>query len=255
MSALRLVAAAVFMWGHCSAATATEKFKDCYAFIASHQTAASVFGHRAYSDGPDLVLFVRPTDRLTGPQRNRIGRLEVRAPCMVDRSVVPHLTALLNEARRNNPQLYPHSCTRYEADQNLLFCSNALSQDEASWLERALQSAPAGYSEHHTGFAIDFGDLSYSPDCQVEECLEGTLGSRWLQDNATRFGFERSFTENNDFCFPRTDNGREQCVIAEPWHWRFVGPVGADGHVANRLFDGADHASPARPSPRRSTAN
>jgi zinc D-Ala-D-Ala carboxypeptidase len=72
-------------------------------------------------------------------------------------------------------------------------------------------SAPPGYSEHHTGYAIDFGDRD-RPQTDVEETFEQTPAFQWLIQNAYQYGFEMSF--------PR---GNLQGVMYEPWHWRFVG--------------------------------
>lgn len=70
--------------------------------------------------------------------------------------------------------------------------------------------APPGYSEHHTGLALDVGDKGRR-DCDVEMCFEKTAAHAWLRKNAARFGFELSFPP-----------GDERHAF-EPWHWRYVG--------------------------------
>ncbi len=77
--------------------------------------------------------------------------------------------------------------------------------------KRAEVSAPPGYSEHHTGYAIDIGDGN-APATNVNPEFEKTAAFRWLQANAARYSFELSFPQNN-----------AQGVSYEPWHWRFVG--------------------------------
>ncbi|MGV0023426.1 M15 family metallopeptidase [Phormidesmis priestleyi] len=77
--------------------------------------------------------------------------------------------------------------------------------------QRAGVSAPPGYSEHHTGYAIDIGDGN-TPATNLSPTFDQTAAFRWLQDNAVRFNFEMSFPKNNP-----------QGVTYEPWHWRFVG--------------------------------
>ena len=72
-------------------------------------------------------------------------------------------------------------------------------------------SAPPGYSEHHTGYAVDFIDES-RPETHVEESFETTLAYQWLEKNAAFFNFEMSFPKDND-----------SNVSFEPWHWRYVG--------------------------------
>lgn len=68
-------------------------------------------------------------------------------------------------------------------------------------------SAAPGYSEHHTGDAIDLNTNGTEP---FSRDFAETDAYQWLQDNASRFCFELSYPE---------DNGKE--VRFEPWHWRF----------------------------------
>ena len=68
----------------------------------------------------------------------------------------------------------------------------------------AVNAAP-GYSEHHTGRALDIG----APDCEVlTEMFECTPAFRWLAGNAERYGFHMSY--------PR---GNKLGIAYEPWHW------------------------------------
>jgi D-alanyl-D-alanine carboxypeptidase len=66
-------------------------------------------------------------------------------------------------------------------------------------------SAPPGYSEHHTGRAVDIGAAGCPP---LDESFEMTAQFAWLQRNAKRFGFSLSY--------PR---GNAQGYLYEPWHW------------------------------------
>ena len=68
-------------------------------------------------------------------------------------------------------------------------------------------SAPPGYSEHHTGRAIDVTTSGVRP---LEEEFENTPAFEWLERNAARFGFTLSFPRGNACGF-----------IYEPWHWCF----------------------------------
>ncbi len=80
--------------------------------------------------------------------------------------------------------------------------------------ERARVSAPPGYSEHSTGFAIDIGDAdNRETDFEVE--FENTDAFRWLKKNAAKYHFKLSFNENN------------KKVDYEPWHWRYEGSIEA----------------------------
>ncbi len=72
-------------------------------------------------------------------------------------------------------------------------------------------SAPPGYSEHHTGYALDIGE-GENIDTYIKSEFEYSEAYRWLVKNAHKYGFELSFPKNNP-----------QGVSYEPWHWRFVG--------------------------------
>ena len=75
-------------------------------------------------------------------------------------------------------------------------------------LEEILRiNAPPGYSEHHTGRAVDIGTRDCPP---LDEAFERTEAFRWLGIKARRFDFSMSY--------PR---GNRQGFIYEPWHWRY----------------------------------
>jgi zinc D-Ala-D-Ala carboxypeptidase len=102
------------------------------------------------------------------------------------------------------------SCFRGIAYQQQVFCRGDSTCANAA--TRALQVAPPGYSEHATGYVVDFG-LRPTPGCQdVEPCFAYTEPGRWLVANAPKYGFELSFPFRN-----------VQGVTWEPWHWRWVG--------------------------------
>lgn len=69
---------------------------------------------------------------------------------------------------------------------------------------RLKYSAPSGFSEHHTGLAIDINS--------TEEDFDQTPEFWWLVGHAKNYGFEMSFPENN-----------AQGLGYEPWHWRYIG--------------------------------
>jgi len=95
---------------------------------------------------------------------------------------------------------------------------------------RAQVSAPPGFSEHSTGFAVDLGDGS-KPQTNLSTSFETTGAFAWLQANAVRFHYALSFPANN-----------RQGVSYEPWHWRFQGST-----EALRLFEPAHRLSRTLP--------
>lgn len=97
--------------------------------------------------------------------------------------------------------------------------------DKASVLDRAVQRRMAdgmtyenayedaritiqapGYSEHHTGLAVDFND--------VEDDFRETEAYTWLQEHAAEYGFVERYPK-----------GKESItgIDYEPWHYRYVG--------------------------------
>ena len=65
--------------------------------------------------------------------------------------------------------------------------------------------APPGYSEHHTGRAVDIGTPG---SMALEEEFETTTAYAWLRQHAGAHGFTMSY--------PR---GNAQGYAYEPWHW------------------------------------
>jgi zinc D-Ala-D-Ala carboxypeptidase len=119
------------------------------------------------------------------------------------------LMKLIYAARYDGIWIIPVSGFRSVADQGKLF--EAQIQKLGSLEAAAKLSAPPGYSEHHTGYAVDLAD-GYLPKQDITYSFATTDAFKWLNLHAKEFGFEMSFPENNS-----------QGVSYEPWHWRFIG--------------------------------
>lgn len=117
---------------------------------------------------------------------------------------------MLEKAKAEGVKLGLISGFRTLADQDYLYFDLKAERGESAQT-RAEVSAPPGYSEHHTGYAVDFIDES-KPNTHLEESFETTDAFKWLEKNAAFFNFEMSFPKDNE------DN-----VGYEPWHWRYVG--------------------------------
>jgi len=70
-------------------------------------------------------------------------------------------------------------------------------------------NAAPGYSEHHSGCALDLGTPGYP---HLEENFEQSPAFAWLQDHASCYGFRMSFPRDNPYG-----------VLYEPWHWYYSG--------------------------------
>ena len=68
-------------------------------------------------------------------------------------------------------------------------------------------SAPPGYSEHHTGCAVDIGTLGCD---SLEEVFEQSQAFTWLTENAALYSFFMSFPRDNAYGYRH-----------EPWHWAY----------------------------------
>lgn len=73
----------------------------------------------------------------------------------------------------------------------------------------AVNAAP-GFSEHHSGRALDIGAPGEPP---AEESFDATTAFAWLRDNAGGFGFVMSYPRDNP-----------HGIVYEPWHWRYGAP-------------------------------
>ena len=123
------------------------------------------------------------------------------------------LLKMREEAKKDGIYLVFLSGYRSINLQNEIFYSlKSLRNQEAA--ERARVSAPPGYSEHSTGFAIDIGDATQR-ETDFETEFENTDAFKWLIKNAAKFHFKLSFTKDNKF------------IDYEPWHWRYEGSIEA----------------------------
>ncbi|WP_313320325.1 D-alanyl-D-alanine carboxypeptidase family protein [Stenotrophomonas sp.] len=66
-------------------------------------------------------------------------------------------------------------------------------------------NAAPGYSEHHSGAALDISAPGEPP---AEESFEHTAAFAWLQQHAPGFGFHMSYPRDNP-----------HGIVYEPWHW------------------------------------
>ena len=131
------------------------------------------------------------------------------------------LNAMSSDAQSEGIRLVLLSGYRSHSLQEEIFFDLKSERNQTA-IERARVSAPPGYSEHSTGYAIDLGDgTQRNTDFTVE--FENTQAFKWLKKNAAKYHFKLSFPKGNT-----------QGVSYEPWHWRFEGTADA-----LRQFEGA----------------
>lgn len=168
---------------------------------------------------------VKGLNARTGPDGRLLGHFPYKEVALSDRAAVaPGLTlqrdaaaallAMQRDAADNGVELVVLSAFRSIALQNELFFG-VKSERNQSARERAMVSAPPGFSEHSTGYAVDLGD-GRAPATNLSPAFDQTQAFAWLQSHAARYHFILSF--------PR---GNAQGVSYEPWHWRFEGSAEA----------------------------
>ena len=156
---------------------------------------ARILGHLPYNETPkEKLVLIEPN-------------IEVH----MDMS--DSLLKMREEAKKDGIYLVFLSGYRSINLQNDIFYSlKSIRNQEAA--ERARVSAPPGYSEHSTGFAIDIGDATQR-ETDFETDFENTDAFRWLIKNAAKFHFKLSFNKDNKH------------IDYEPWHWRYEGSIEA----------------------------
>ena len=156
---------------------------------------ARILGHLPYNETPkEKLVLIEPNIKVHIDMRDS-------------------LLTMREEAKKDGIYLVFLSGYRSINLQNDIFYSlKSFRNQEAA--ERARVSAPPGYSEHSTGFAIDIGDATQR-ETDFETDFENTDAFRWLKKNAAKFHFKLSFNKDNKY------------IDYEPWHWRYEGSIEA----------------------------
>lgn len=174
--------------------------------------ADHLLGHFAYTEAPQTEL------QPLSPN----GQIKLR------RAAAQQFLAMTAAARAEGVNLVPISGFRSASEQEQIFFTLKAQRGQVA-TKRAEVSAPPGYSEHHTGYAVDIGDGN-APATSLNPTFENTKAFKWLSTNAARFGFELSFGRDNP-----------QGVSYEPWHWRYVG----DRHSLETFYKARGNKSAA----------
>jgi zinc D-Ala-D-Ala carboxypeptidase len=156
------------------------------------------YGHLPYNDAA--------SDRLVNI--GTYGEGDYQRTEYLDRDAAAAFDQMVAAAKAEGLSIVPISGFRTIAQQEKLFQRQI--QRQGSESAAATLSAPPGFSEHHSGYALDIGDGAH-PKTDVKFEFEETAVYQWMVAHAKRYGFELSFPRNN-----------RQGVSFEPWHWRFV---------------------------------
>jgi D-alanyl-D-alanine carboxypeptidase len=155
-----------------------------------------LLGHFPYAEAPAAQL------------------VEIAPGVALHRDAAAALLAMQRAAAADGVKLQVLSGFRSVDLQRRLFFE-VKSERNQSARDRARVSAPPGFSEHSTGYAVDLGDGA-APQTNLSASFADTAAFRWLRAHAARHHFTLSFP-------PRNPQG----VSYEPWHWRWEGSADA----------------------------
>lgn len=127
-------------------------------------------------------------------------------PFIIAREASPSWRAMCEAANSENVLLKPASGFRSYLYQAKLIEGQLTKKRPLK--EILTGNAIPGFSEHHSGRAVDvISDLSIP-----ESAFHETKTFQWMVENASRFHFRLSYPQNNSYG-----------IIFEPWHWFFEG--------------------------------
>ena len=130
----------------------------------------------------------------------------------VNKIISEPLKNMINDAKKEGLHIFVLSGYRSIERQKDLFNNQVKSEkvkglsDEKAEEKASEVVAKPGQSEHNEGISVDFNCV----DCSFENTGEYC----WLKKNAQNYGFIERYTGENE---------NETGVIAESWHWRYVG--------------------------------
>ena len=129
---------------------------------------------------------------------NLVGRMQRLTPLAADR-----WTSMQSDAMQDGIQLLLVSGFR-SVDYQAKLIRKKINAGQPIDEILSVNAAP-GFSEHHTGQAIDIATPGSRP---LTEEFEQTDAFSWLTRNAETYGFSMTYPRDNPWGF-----------IYEPWHW------------------------------------
>ena len=151
----------------------------------------------SYGDDRRLTYYDEATD-LTDVGLNLVGRMQQLTP-----QAAAKWQQMVEVAAGGGVRLLIVSGFRsFEYQAELIRRKIAAGQSIEDILK--VNAAP-GYSQHHTGTAVDIATPGSRP---LTEEFETSEAFQWLTEHAAEYGFSMTYPRDNAFGF-----------IYEPWHW------------------------------------
>jgi len=151
-----------------------------------------------------------------GQQYTENGTLKTLDDKYVPRHIYRAFVEMNNAFMADCPKrkLLIESCYRSPAFQVLVFIYNLLHTYKGDVGKTIRRVSPPTYSQHTIASkaAIDFKNIDGSPLEEAPEEFRKTVEYAWLRKHANKFGFYESWLAGNEFG-----------MMAEPWHWQFLG--------------------------------
>ena len=138
-----------------------------------------------------------------------VGISEEGRPIRLIRPAAESWGLMRRAAMRSDVELVALSGFRSIARQTEIFRGKLASGQSAAEILRFL--AAPGFSEHHTGRALDIGTTEHT---ELDEEFDDTVAFHWLEEHAAGFGFFLTYPRNNP-----------HGMGYEPWHWCWSEPV------------------------------
>ena len=160
--------------------------------------------HEYRSEPEDLLIFY---GNKTSSYGLKEAEMYAKSPVV---TAMNNMMDAFKEATGNTSVLLTSAYRDVEYQQELYDADLA-----ASGLSTSDSVSKPGYSEHHTGYALD---LSYQSS-SGNNYLDGTGDYAWLVENCYKYGFIVRYTE---------EKSSITGIISEPWHFRYVGTVHAE---------------------------
>jgi D-alanyl-D-alanine carboxypeptidase len=132
-----------------------------------------------------------------------VGISDEGRPIRLVRLAAESWALMRHAAMKDDIELFALSGFRSIARQTEIFRGKLVNGQSVEEILRYV--AAPGYSEHHTGRALDVGSPEHS---ELDEAFAETDAFQWLEENATVFAFTLSYPRNNP-----------HGIGFEPWHW------------------------------------
>lgn len=135
------------------------------------------------------------------------GEVLAKGKICVSKKILPTLEQMFKDAAKEGHSLIVISgFRRYDIQESLRDDIIALEGEKGR-----KEIADPGESEHQLGLAVDILETKYGT---LDKGFAKTKASKWLTENAWRYGFTLSFPEGDE---------KITGISFEPWHYRYVG--------------------------------